>query len=548
MRTRIVLGLLLPLVLAACDGGGLLTRPALPLSPTAPPPSATQTLSAIVPLATPEPTLTPDGAEPATVGGTPEIVASLVPAPDGERYLQLLAALRARDELAADWLTRTGLVVSDAVFDAQEQRLLDMLQSGKGDAVWSLVHARTMDGLSEDDTNYFEKTEATPSDNWFFDDDIRGLEAAGAISPNGRRSLQRIFDKARADPEVRLGLYLINAIGVPDGPAYKYPVPEYNLQLYLLARLLEQGVPGEYERATVATALTYGSLMTLCDPPARDRLANYAGERLRSLIDTDVLLAAGGASWRSTEYPLEMLMVTLWGGQTFLYPRPGVPIGEAQSLRMAAAEQPFTNEDLDRILLSMDSLHQMQDEMMNAVVEQSSSDATCFDLLEQWWSTQRRDEADNGGPDMNQQWARYRGGAGFAGGAESAYVLQALAASINLPVPWVQLWYAQDGKLQTVPFGFRLDLASRQLRLGDSAQRAIARLPEDTRAVLVGWRLPWDNGYLGEEARFCQTLPLPVKVWRSGVPAGYLLRRRLLREEEALGALGVAAPAAKTVE
>ena len=471
--------------------------------------------------------------------GAPEIRAGLVPDESRQRYAHLLAALRARDEAAAGWLTDTGLFLRDGQINGEEFHLLDTLLQDRGDPLWYLTHVRTMEGLSDRDVEYLETISAKPSDDWYFIDDLRGLEAFELLSEDGRRSLQRIFERARHDVEVRRGLYLINALGLPDSRAFRYPVPGYNVQLYLLARLLEQGVPGDYERTAVAAALTYGSLMTLCDQEAAERIVEYAGQRVRFLIDTDVLLAAAGARWRATHYPLEALMLILWGGQATAYPEAGQPLAQVRGLRLAATERPLSSNDLDPLLVRMDNLRQMQDEMMRAVIERSRDQVKASELIEEWWSTYRREEGDDGGPDLNRQWARFQAGQGFAGGAQSAYVLQALAASINLPLPWAQLWYAVDGELQTVPFGLRLDPDRRTLELGPSAHRATANAPAESRAVVVWWRLPWDNWHLEDNVRSCQTLPLPLLVWRAGIPSGYLLRPGVLAEEEIGPALGI---------
>jgi len=501
-------------------------------------------------MASPEPpAATPTATPAAAVEGAPEIAAGLVSAESRDRYLGLVEALRARDEVAAGWLTDSGLFLRDANLGAEELQLLDMLLQTKGDPLWYLTHVRTLAGLSSHDLEYLQPIVAIPSGEWYLVDDIRGLEAFELLSEEGKRCLQRIFEKARHDPEVRKGLYLINALGLPDSRAFKYPVPGYNVQLYLLARLLEQGVPGDYERAAVAAALTYGSLLTLCDQQAGERIAGYAGERVRFLIDTDVLLAAVGANWRSTDYPLEATMLLLWGGQGAAYPEPGVPLAQARDLRLAATEHPLSSSDLDRLLVKVESLGQMQDEMMRAVIERTGDEVTACELIEGWWSTSRREETDEGGPDLNRQWARFRDGHGFAGGVEAAYVLQGLAASINLPLPWAQLWYGKEGLLQTVPFGLRLDPARRALRLGSSAARATANLPAETTAALVWWHLPWDNWRLQDGVRSCQTLALPLSVWRAGIPSGYLLRPGAATEEEVLSALGVSgAPAAAAEE
>ncbi|MDI7276525.1 MAG: hypothetical protein QME94_11145, partial [Anaerolineae bacterium] len=358
------------------------------------------------------------------------------------------------------------------------------------------------------------------------------------LTKDGERSLQRIFERAHQDAEVRKGLYLMNTLGLPDRWAFAYPVPMYNVQLYMLTRLLEQGVPGEYERAAVAAALTYGSLLTLCDYEARQYILDYAGERVRFLIEADVLLAAAGAEWRAKDYPLEALMALVWAGQSAAYPSPGQPLLEAPGLRQAAARSPLTREDVERLLVRTDNLRQMQDEMVRAVVEEVSDEGIACQLLEQWWSEQRRDEPDDGGPDLNRQWARWREGRGFAGGAGSGYVLQGLAASINLPLPWAELWYAEDGELRAVPFGLRIEGRSRRLCLSQSAMRATGQLPPETRAILVWWRVPWDDWRLGDAVRSVQTLPLPLSVWWGGVPSGYLMRYGAT-SEEALSALGL---------
>jgi hypothetical protein len=550
VRLRIVLGLCLPLLLVAC-GGGLLPTPSYAPTPgTSPSPTGGPLVTAATPQATAGAQV--PGEEPATPDvsgpeGAPEIRAGLVPDGERQRYAYLVDALRARDEVAADWLVETGLFLRDARLDEQELGLLDAILQGKGDPLWYLTHVRTMEGLDARDVEYLASITPIPSDEWYFTDDLRGLEAFELLSEPRRRSLQRIFERAQNDVQVRKGLYLINNVGLPDSRAFQYPVPGYNVQLYLLSRLLEQGVPGDYERTAVAAALTYGSLMTLCDQEAAERIVDYAGQRVRFLIDTDVLLAAAGAGWRATDYPLEALMVLLWGGQAAAYPEEGQPLAQVPALKLAATERPLSSGDLDRLLVQMDNLRQMQDEMMPAVIERTRDEVRACELLEDWWSIYRREEADDGGPDLNRQWARFREGRGFAGGAESAYVLQGLAASVNLPLPWAQLWYAENGELRTVPFGLQLDPESHTLRLGASAQRATADLPAESQAVLVWWRLPWDNWCLEDGVRSFQTLPLPMPVWRAGIPSGYLLRQSVLAADDALSALGLSTAEARPI-
>jgi hypothetical protein len=474
-----------------------------------------------------------------TAENAPEVAGGLLSGQDRERYLRLVEALRHRDETAAGWLVNTGVFLRDGRPGDEALQLLSLAVQGKGDPLWYLTHVRTMRSVSGQDLAYFQSIVPAPADTWYFNDDIRGLEAFDLLSKDAGRSLQRIFEKARHDPEVRLGLYLINVLGLPDSRAFTYPVPAYNVQLYVLARLLEQGVPGDYERAAVAAALTYGSLMTLCDAEAREQVLHYAGERVRFLINTDVLLAAAGAGWRATDYPLEALMVLLWSGQATSYPEPPHPLARARDLRSVAAERPLQRSDLDRLLVAPALLQEMQEEMLTAIIERTSDEVRAAELVEEWWSTHRREEPDGGGPDLNRQWARFREGKGFAGGVESAYVLQGLAASINLPLPWAQLWYAQEGELRVVPYGLRLDPAGRALRLGSSAARAVAGLDAEARAALVIWRFPWDNWHLHDGVRTIQTLPLPLSVWRAGIPSGYLLRQGVAAEEEILEAMGV---------
>ncbi len=542
---RAVLGLCLSLVLAGCSGG-LLPTPGQGLPPTpartaAPGFSATVAATEATAAAGPSASSSPDPGVAKALESAPEIVGGVLSPADRERYVRLVAALRTRDATAADWLASTGLFLRDGRLDDQEVQTLEMLLRTKGQPLWYVMHARTLDGITPQDFDYFKATVATPTDNWYLEDDIRGLQEFQLLSQEGQRSLQRIFARARDDPEIQKGLYLINALGPPDTRAFKYPVPSFNTQLYLLARLLEQGVPGEYERAATAAALVYGSLVTLSDQEARLAVVDYAAERVRFLIDTDVLLAAAGVHWRSTDYPLEALMAVLWGGQAAAYPDPQQPLAKAPPLIEATSQRPLTRKDLDRLLVRVDNLRQMQDEMMPVAIEQTRDEAAAAELIEQWWSTDRRDDPDQGGPDLNQQWGRFRAGHGFAGGAEAAYVLQGLAASINLPLPWAQLWYGQNGQLQVVPYGLRLDPKSRTLQLGNSALRATAKLPAEAKAVLVWWRVPWDNWHLSIEVRSCQTEPLPFSVWRNGIPSGYLIRQGSIKEEEALSALGVAA-------
>jgi len=538
VHTRAALGLCLVLTLTACSGGGFLPSPTPRTTPT-PRPTAVRVPRATLSPA-PQATASPSPTAPPPSGpeGAPEIIAGLIPPPDRDRYGNTVNALRARDAAAADWLVQTGLLLRDGKLDSDELQALDVvLGHTKDDPLWYLTHVRLLDGISPQDVAYLKDNDAVPGANWFFDDDISGLEGYQLLSRDGQRSLSRIFDHARTDVEVRKGLYLVNTLGMPDGRAFKYHVPAFNDQLYLLARLLEQGVPSEYERAAVASALTYGSLLTISDPSAREDIVNYASDRLRFLIDTDVTLAAAGARWRAVDYPLEALMVLLWGGQAVAYPRPATPLAQAQSLATAAAAKPLSREDAGRLLVPLPALRQMQDEMLRAVLEQTGDEVLAADKVEQWWSARRRDEADDGGPDLNRQWARFKEGRGFAGGAEAGYVLSGLAASINLPLPWAELWVAHGSEVRVIPFGLRIDPTGRMLRLDSAGQRATAGLPGEARAVLVAWRMPWDNWHLADGPRSVLTVPLPLSVWWAGVPSGYLLRAGVSTEADIRGAL-----------
>lgn len=543
MRARVLVCCVLALTIVACSGGLLPTpvrergRTPVP-SPTRPP---AVTVAAPEPTATPPPpTPTANAPQGVTTGGAPELVAGLVPPEERDRYLRLVDSLAARDPVAADWLITSGVLLADGRIDGAEAQLLALMLETKGDPLYYLTHLRTQDGVSAEDVEYSRANTVITTPEWYLGDDQRGLQGFELLTAEGARSLQRIYERAHQDPEVRKGLYLINTLGLPARWAFAYPVPSYNVQLYALARLLEQGVPGEYERAAVAAALTYGSLLTLCDDEARQYVLDYAGERVRFVIETDVLLSAAGASWRAKDYPLEALMTLLWAGAAAAYPAPGQLLREAPGLRASALKQPLTRDDVARLLADMASLREMKEEMVRAVVEETGDEAAACELVEQWWSEQRRDEPDFGGPDLDQQWARWRAGQGFAGGAEAGYVLQGLGASINLALPWAELWYAEGGALRRVPFGLRIAGASRLLVLSDSARRATEPLPPETKAVLVWWRIPWDNWRLSDAVRTVQTLPLPLSAWRAGIPSGYLLRRGTMSEEEAPSALGLA--------
>lgn len=538
VRTKAALTLCLLLSLTACSSGGLLPSPTPRTTPTPRPTAVRPPLAVASPAAQPSPSPSPTAAPPAGPEGAPEILAGLIAAPERDRYVSAVNALRARDAVAGDWLVQSGLLLRDGELDANELQALDVvLGHSKDDPLWYLTHARVLDGIAAQDLAYLKDNDAVPGTDWFFGDDISGLQGFQLLSRDGQRSLSRIFDHARSDPEVRKGLYLVNTLGLPDGRAFKYHVPAYNVQLYLLARLLEQGVPSEYERAAVAAALTYGSLLTIADEGAREDVVNYASDRVRFLIETDVMLSAAGAKWRAVDYPLEMLMVLLWAGQSSAYPQPGVPLARARGLAEVAAAAPLSREGLGRLLVQMPTLRKMQNEMLRAVVEETGDELLATDRVEQWWSARRREEVDDGGPDLNRQWSRFTEGRGFAGGAEAAYVLQGLAASINLPLPWVQLWVASGSQPQVVPFGLRLDPAGRMLRVDSAGQRATSALPGEARAALVAWRIPWDNWHLPGGARSAITVPLPLSVWRAGIPSGYLLRAGVATEEDLAAAL-----------
>ncbi len=542
---KAVLCLCLMLTLVACSGGLLPSPTPRPTATPRPIAAGAQSVRA-TPGAEASPGPSPGAAVPTGPEGAPEIVAGLIPAPERERYVRALNDLRTRDDLAGDWLVQSGLLLRDGALDANELQALDVvLAHTEDDPLWYVTHLRLLDGISGEDVAYLQDNDAVPGASWFFDDDISGLKDLQLLSVDGERSLGRIFERARHDVEVRRGLYLVNTLGVPDSRAFSYPVPSYNAQLYLLARLLEGGVPGEYERSAVAAALVYGSLLTICEQGLREDIVTYAAERVRFLIDTDVLLSAAGAQWRAVDYPLEMLLALLWGGQANSYPQAGTSLADAPSLAAVAASRPLSREDLDRVLVPMAPLREMQDEMLRSVVEQTGDESLAVDLVEQWWSTRRREEPDDAGPDLGRQWSRFRDGRGFTGGAEAAYVLQGLAASVNLPLPWAQLWVADQGQLQVVPFGLRLDPAGRTLCLGSSAERATTHLPGEDAAVVVWWRVPWDNWHLPDGARSVLTVPLPLSRWRSAIPSGYLMRAGVASEADTLGALRVA-PTAQT--
>ena len=263
MRWRMVPALLALLGLTACRGG-LLTVPTVL-------PTTTPDGRALVPVRTgleAESVATSEAEDPSAAvqraepQSAPEVRAGLLGAEDRERYERLLATIAERDGEAGEWLRNTGIFLRDGKLDAAELEILSLLAKGKTDALWCVSNVRQIGGISEQELAYFKGNPVTPGANWYFDDDVGSIEAYDLLSAEGKRSLLRSFERAHRDGELRKGLYIINTLGLPDPRGFKRPVPGYNVQLYLLMCLLEQGVPGAYEKAAVAAALTYGSLLT----------------------------------------------------------------------------------------------------------------------------------------------------------------------------------------------------------------------------------------------------------------------------------------------
>jgi len=547
VRIKRLLSLCLPLLLVACSGGGYL---AMPTSAPEPTPSAGGTRAPVLTLAAPAATPSPTPTLPPALSvddilnapeRSPELAGGLLTAEERDRYVQYIAALRGRDKAAAWWLVSSGLLLKDGKLGLQDGLLMKLVLSGNDDALWYLMRPRLQDGVSQEDLDALQAADATPTADWLLDSDLHTLQAQQLVSAAGERGLERVFTQAKDDPELRLGLAIIGAYGVPDASVFKYPVPNYNVALRLLGHLLERGLPVGYERAAVAAACTYGSLATVCDDAARQQVFDYADERVRFLIDADVQLAAAGASWHASSYPLEALITLLWAGQSTAFPQAGQPLAQAPSLLSVVAGRPLTKDDLPHLLADLDTLQAMQDEMMRVTAEHTTDGAAAAERVEQWWSEHQGQAADDGGPNLNHQWALYQDSHSFAGGAEAAYVLQALAASINLPMPWVQLWYADQGRQGILPAGLRIDPAANALSMDDQARQATASLPGEAKAVLIAYQVPWDNWHLQQGVRSCVTLPLPMSIWRGGVPAGYLLRSGILSEPDALNALGLSA-------
>ncbi|GAH27195.1 unnamed protein product, partial [marine sediment metagenome] len=96
-------------------------------------------------------------------------------------------------------------------------------------------------------------------------DDLKELQEKGLFSEKAKQGLDRIVGLSEDDYEIRKGLYLINNFGHPNRGMFRYKVPSFNTQLFILGKLLEGGVPQDYERISIAASLVYGSVYTIAD-------------------------------------------------------------------------------------------------------------------------------------------------------------------------------------------------------------------------------------------------------------------------------------------
>ena len=261
---------------------------------------------------------------------------------------------------AQRWITDTGQFMEDKSIGSEEINLVEVLTC-KEDPLFYLIRPQIVDRVTSKEVSEVEEDSTQPQGYMYLEDDVKHLKNMGLFSDNAEQALIRVIELANDDYELRKGLYLMKHYGHPKATVFRYEVPGYNTQLFVLGKLLEKGIPEGYERVALAAALDYGSLITIGDRQVRETVPDYAYNMLKFIAETDEVVEGAGGNWQAKDYPLEAGFGLVWGAPATTYwgSKKG-PIWWCdvfRSRRMAV-------EDFNWLFIEIDTLRSMQEWMI----------------------------------------------------------------------------------------------------------------------------------------------------------------------------------------
>lgn len=466
------------------------------------------------------------------------------------KYSSFLRALPNEFQM---WIAGMGWGLEDWKLEKTEEALLQLLTDKNIPTGLSILsHPSIIDGIDTGELNWAEDQE-TDSLLSLLEDDIEKLLNDGLISEAGKINLFDLIENSKNNFEVAKGLHLINNFGYPDGDFFGYPVPEYNTQLLVLEKLMELGIPKNYEVAAIAAALDYGSLWTIADNEVRELITEYAHEIIMFQSETDQIISKNGANWQANSMPLEAQISLVWGASGNYYSlteekasQIGVPYNPEESILWAGfrdlfSKRPIRIKDFYFNFIEIDYLKEMCFQVIEDGIINNSLSEFSFHLSNEYWY--RRNLQYNwdliGGEingdnyvfgyltAINYQWERFKGEHGlehkYIGGSGDAFIPVFLAKSINFPA--IQQHYV-------LHIGAYLDLSTGMFHASDTFEYLTEINEKRDIDYRIGWNVvPWENFYILNTAhpdnwsgRIRILRPMSSYVWIDGVPKGYLFR------------------------
>lgn len=271
---------------------------------------------AITPTFTPQPTPIPWTLE-NSISKLPEVYTNAIDKEVVDLYKSLIADL---DEKTQKWITGMGLGLEDQKLDEDEIDLFSLLK--EKDFVTSLyivTNKTILDGISKKDVEW-ARNQSVENIESILVKDLNILLDKGMIGV-GNNNLQQFITMTENDFNFEKGLFLISSLGNPDQSFFKYRVPDFNTQLYVLMQLLNSGIPKGYEIVALGTAICYGSLYSFVEEEIKQDVIEYAIDNLRYIYETDLLLEENGkVEWLAKDLPLEGAIYLTWGAAGKHYP------------------------------------------------------------------------------------------------------------------------------------------------------------------------------------------------------------------------------------
>jgi len=241
---------------------------------------------------------------------TKQISESLV-----EEYKNLISKL---PKDAQQWIAEMGQFLEDLKISKSEKKLLELLVSRKDPLIY-LTSPRIIDGIWWDDIRWVKKDPVKLNSYMYLKDDVKELQEKGLFSEEAKQGLDRIVKLAEDNYEVRKGLYLINNFGHPNKRVFRYKVPDFNTQLFVLSKLLEKGIPEGYETIALGAALDYGTVITIGDDEVDKEVLDYAHNMIKFIEETDKIIREKEANWQAKNYPLEAAIALAGGAMSNQY-------------------------------------------------------------------------------------------------------------------------------------------------------------------------------------------------------------------------------------